>query len=420
MTASTLLTLFFLALFVTTTLRAWLALRQMRHVAVHRDRIPIDFAASVAPDEHRKAADYTLAKSRLFLVELAVDTVLLLIFTLGGLLNWFDETLFTLIGSRGHAHGLGLFACFGITGFLVGLPFALYRTFVLEARFGFNKMTPALFVADTAKQTLLAVLIGAPVLLAVLWLMQAMGERWWIYVWAFWLGFNLLMLLIYPTLIAPLFNKFAPLENAALKERIEALLARCGFSASGLYVMDGSRRSAHGNAYFTGFGKSRRIVFFDTLLASLTPGQIEAVLAHELGHFKHRHVWKRVGMLATASLFLLWLLGQLLPNPAFYQQLGVSTPSTAMALILFSLVLPLFTFPLAPLTSSLSRKHEYEADAYAAAHASASDLIGALLTLYRDNAATLTPDPIHSLFHDSHPPAAQRIAHLRALGKETV
>ncbi|MBI4984488.1 MAG: M48 family metallopeptidase [Rhodocyclales bacterium] len=386
----------------------------MRHVAAHRAAVPAEFAAGIPLADHQKAADYSIAKTRLFLVELLADVLLTLALTLGGMLHWLDASLAAMLDGRGYAHGLALFAGFGLIGFGVGLPFALYRTFVLEARFGFNKMTPWLVVTDTLKQGLLAVVIGAPLLLAVLWLMAAMGDAWWFYVWLFWLGFNLLMLLLYPTLIAPLFNKFAPLEDAVLKARIEALLARCGFQASGLFVMDGSRRSAHGNAYFTGFGKARRIVFFDTLLDKLSHGEVEAVLAHELGHFKRHHVWKRVALLAGVSLALLWLIGQLIAEPGFYLGLGVATPSTAMALILFSIVLPLFSFPLAPLSSYLSRRHEFEADAYAAQQSSANELVAALVKLYRDNAATLTPDPLHSLFYDSHPPASVRTARLRA------
>ena len=415
MSAALVTAVFLAALLVSATLRVWLALRQMRHVAAHRERVPDEFADSVTLDEHRKAADYSVAKTRLFLAEFGVDVLFLLVLTLGGLLQWFDTTLAALLDGRGYAHGLLLFACFGIAGFVVGLPFSLYRVFVLEARFGFNKTTPALFMADLAKSTVLAVVVGAPVLFAVLWLMAAMGDRWWLYVWLFWLGFNLLVMLLYPTLIAPLFNKFSPLENPELKARIEALLARCGFSASGLFVMDGSRRSAHGNAYFTGFGKSRRIVFFDTLLEKLVPAEVEAVLAHELGHFKRRHIWKRIALMALVSLLLLRVLAALMTEPGFYAGLGVAEAGTAMALILFSLVMPLFSLPLAPLSSALSRRHEYEADAYAAQQSSANELVAALVKLYRDNAATLTPDPLHSLFYDSHPPASLRIARLRSL-----
>ncbi len=405
---------FLAMLALTTALRAWLAWRQLRYVSAHRATVPAEFTERIELADHQKAADYTIAKVRLALVELATDVVLLLIFTFGGLLAGFDQFWREVFAGPGYAHGLALFASVGVTGFIVGLPFSLYRTFSLEARFGFNKMTPALYLADLAKQLLLTVMIGAPLLLAVLWLMGAMGEQWWFYVWATWLGFNLLVLLLYPTFIAPLFNKFTPLADGEMKTHIEALLARCGFSSSGLFVMDGSKRSAHGNAYFTGFGRAKRIVFFDTLLDKLAPGEVEAVLAHELGHFKHRHVWKRIGVMAALSLALLWLLGQLIDQPWFYAGLNVETGSTAMALILFSLVLPVFAFPFGPLMSWLSRRHEFEADAYAAQQASGSALITALVKLYRENAATLTPDPLHSLFYDSHPPASQRIAHLKS------
>ncbi|MDP2793713.1 MAG: M48 family metallopeptidase [Sulfurisoma sp.] len=418
MTPQTFSLIFLAMLALTTALRAWLALRQLRHVRARREAVPAEFADRVTPDEHRKAADYTAAKTRLALVELGVDAALLLAFTFGGLLAAFDQFWRGVFDESsynpGYAHGLTLFASVGVAGFVVGLPFSLYRTFVLEDRFGFNKMTPALYVADLAKQLLLTVLIGAPLLLAVLWLMGAMGSLWWLTVWATWLGFNLLVLLLYPTFIAPLFNTFSPLAEGEMKSRIEALLARCGFASSGLFVMDGSKRSAHGNAYFTGFGRAKRIVFFDTLLDKLAPGEVEAVLAHELGHFKHRHVWKRIAVMSALSLAFLWLLGQLIDQPWFHAGLKVGAGGTAMALILFSLVLPVFTFPLAPLMSWLSRRHEFEADAYAARQASAFDLIAALVKLYRENAATLTPDPLHSLFYDSHPPASQRIAHLKS------
>lgn len=404
---------FVAALAVSVALRVWLALRQRGHVAAHRETVPFDFAASIALADHRKAADYTLAKLRLSLAALAAETALLLAFTLGGLLDLLDRFWFGALAERGYAHGLALFASVAVIGFLVDLPFALYRTFVVEARFGFNKMTWRTVMADFAKQALLAVVIGVPLLLAVLWLMSAMGERWWLFVWLFWLGFNLLVMLVYPTLIAPLFNKFSPLPEGALRTRIESLLTRCGFTAAGLFIMDGSKRSAHGNAYFTGLGRAKRIVFFDTLLQKLTPAEVEAVLAHELGHFKRRHIWQRIAVMAAISLALLWLLGQLIARPWFYAGLGVATPSTAMALILFSQALPAFLFPLTPIAARLSRRHEYEADAYAARHASAADLVTALVSLYRDNAATLTPDPLHSLFYDSHPPASLRVARLR-------
>ena len=413
-------TLLFLAvLAASTALRLWLDLRHLRHVVLHRDEVPAGFAGRIDLSNHRKAADYTAAKVHIGLIEIVVDTLVLLALTFGGALSLIDEALNARLGS-GYVHGLALFACVGLIGFVVGLPASLYRTFRIEARFGFNKLTWPLWLADLAKGAALTVLIGGPLLLAVLWLMDVMGEYWWFYVWLVWLGFNLLILFLYPTVIAPLFNKFTPLEDASLQARIEALLQRCGFAASGLFVMDGSKRSAHGNAYFTGFGRAKRIVFFDTLLEKLAPEEIEAVLAHELGHFHHRHVIKRIALGSILSLAFLWLLGQLIDQPWFFAGLGVgadgtaSAMGTAMGLLLFSMVLPVFLFPLAPLTSALSRRHEYEADAYAAKQTAANDLIAALVKLYRDNAATLTPDPLHSLFHDSHPPASQRIARLNA------
>ncbi len=406
--------LVFLAMLVlTTALRAWLALRQMHHVAAHRQAVPTEFSDRITLAEHQKAADYTAAKLRLGLLELAVDAGLLLLLTFGGLLAAFDQFWRGVFPDAEYTYGLALFASVGITGFFIGLPFSLYQTFSLEARFGFNKMTPGTFASDLMKQLLLTVLIGAPLLLLVLWLMGAMGAQWWLYVWMTWMGFNLLVLLLYPTFIAPLFNKFTPLAEGEVKARIEALLARCGFATSGLFVMDGSKRSAHGNAYFTGFGRSKRIVFFDTLLDKLAPGEVEAVLAHELGHFKRRHIWKRIVVMSALSLVFLWLLGLLIDQTWFYTGLNVGTGGTALALILFSLVLPVFTFPFGPLMSWLSRRHEFEADAYAAQQANGGELIAALVKLYRDNAATLTPDPLHSLFYDSHPPASQRIAHLK-------
>ncbi len=406
---------FLLALTISVGLRVWLALRQYRHVGAHREVVPFDFAAAVTLAEHRKAADYTQAKLRISLAALAAETLLLLALTLGGLLDRLDRAWLAVFDEHSYAHGLALFASVGLIAFAVDLPFSLYRIFVVEARFGFNRMTPRLFIADLLRQTLLAVVIGAPLIAAVLWLMAAMGERWWLDVWLLWLAFNVLIMLAWPTLIAPLFNRFSPLPEGELKTRIGKLLERCGFSASGLFVMDGSKRSAHGNAYFTGLGRAKRIVFFDTLIDKLTPAEIEAVLAHELGHYRRRHVVKRIALMSALSLAMLWLLGRLIAEPWFYQGLGVSTPGTAMALILFAQVLPVFLFPLTPLASLISRRHEYEADAYAAKHASASDLVTALVRLYRDNAATLTPDPLHSLFYDSHPPASLRVAHLRSL-----
>jgi STE24 endopeptidase len=404
---------FLAALAASTGTRLWLAARQARHVRAHRDAVPASFAGAIPLAAHQKAADYTVAKTRLGIADLLLGVVLLLVLTLGGALQWLSDAWARVAPPFGIVHGVALIVSVVALLSLAELPLALLRTFVVEARFGFNRMTPKLYALDLAKQALISALLGIPLAALVLWLMARMGELWWIWVWAAWIAFNLLVLLAYPTLIAPLFNKFSPLADAALAGRIEALLARCGFRSSGLYVMDGSKRTAHGNAYFTGFGASKRIVFFDTLLARLAPGEIEAVLAHELGHFRRHHVWKRMGVLFAASFALLWVLGRLIGEPWFYAGLGVSTMTTATALLLFVLAMPSFTFFLQPLSSLHSRRHEFEADAYAAAHASAAELVQALVKLYQDNAATLTPDPVHSAFYDSHPPAATRIARLR-------
>lgn len=404
--------LFMVALGLTTALRLWLAWRHVRHVTGHRGAVPEAFRDTITLEAHQRAADYTAAKVRLGMVEVVVGAGFVLALTFGGLLQALYDA-WTALGLAGIAHGLAFIAGLAVLSSAADLPFSLWRTFVIEARFGFNKMTLRLFVVDLAKSALLGALIGLPVLAAVLWLMEKMGTYWWLHVWLFWLGFNLLALLIYPTVIAPLFNKFAPLADESLRSRIEALLARCGFRSSGLFVMDGSKRSAHGNAYFTGFGRAKRIVFFDTLLEKLAPAEVEAVLAHELGHYKRRHVWKRIGLLALATFGFLWLLGMLIDAPWFYEGLGMHSQGTAPALVLFSLAIPVFAFPLSPLMSALSRRHEYEADAYAAEQTRAGDLVAALVKLYRDNAATLTPDPLYSSFYDSHPPAAARIAHLQ-------
>lgn len=406
------LTLLFLAFFTLNLgIRLWLKLRHIRFVAAHRAAVPADFAGSITLEAHQKAADYTVDRSKSAIVGSLIEGGLLLSFTLGGGLGWLHDLWSPRLDGLGYGLAM-IFSVMVISG-LIDLPLSLYRQFVIEARHGFNRMTPGLFFADLFKQTLLGIAIGAPVILAVLWLMGAMGEFWWLYVWLFWSGFNLLIMFVYPTWIAPLFNKFSPLEDGEMKSRIEALLSRCGFRSSGLFVMDGSKRSSHGNAYFTGFGNNKRIVFFDTLLSRLDPPEVEAVLAHELGHFRKKHVVKRMVLMFAGSLAFLWLLGQLIDAPWFFAGLGVPAGNTALALILFFLVMPVFTFPLSPLMSFLSRRDEFEADAYAAEHAAASDLVHALVKLYRDNASTLTPDPLHSLFHDSHPPAAQRIAHLQ-------
>jgi STE24 endopeptidase len=413
MTPSAFASLFVAFLTISLCLRLWLAIRQIRHIAAHRSAVPAEFAEKITLEEHQKAADYSIAKTRIGINSSIAETALLLGLTLGGGLHAIYDFWAQHFANGGYAHSLALFASLAVATFLVELPFSIYRTFRIEAHFGFNKLTPKLWLADLVKSTLLGAAIGAPVILAVLWLMGAMGSYWWFHVWLFWMSFNLLVLLLYPTVIAPLFNKFSPLENDSLKARIEDLLKRCGFTSAGLFVMDGSKRSSHGNAYFTGFGAAKRIVFFDTLIERLSPSEVEAVLAHELGHYKHGHIKKRIAMLAIISLGFLCLLGQLIAAPWFYVGLGMPYQGTAVALILFSLALPVFTFPLGPLTSALSRKHEYEADAYAASQTDAGDLVTALVKLYRDNAATLTPDPLHSLYYDSHPPASARIAHLQ-------
>ncbi|TAK44437.1 MAG: M48 family peptidase [Betaproteobacteria bacterium] len=406
---------FIAALVLATATRLWLAQRQIRHVQSHRDAVPQGFDRVLPLAAHQTAADYAVARTRLGVADLLIGVAALLALTLGGGMQAVSDALARALDPSGLWHGTALIVCVVVLLSLLELPVAVWRTFVIEARFGFNRQTPALFVADLVRQALVGAALGVPLVILVLWLMARMGESWWLYVWLAWMAFNLLVLLLYPTLIAPLFNRFTPLADPALAGRIDALLARCGFRASGLFVMDGSKRSSHGNAYFTGFGAARRIVFFDTLLARLAPEEIEAVLAHELGHFKRRHVWKRVAWLFALSLAMLWGLGQLASQAWFYSGLGVSTPSAAAALLLFFLVVPVFTFPLQPLASLYSRRHEFEADAYAADHASAADLVRALVRLCQDNAATLTPDPLYSAFYESHPPATIRIARLQEM-----
>ena len=394
-------------------LRCWLGVRQISHIFAHRATVPEQFADRIQLSAHQRAADYNIVRTRFARLSLVVEVAVLLALTFGGGLQALHDFWSSYLGGLWYGVAL-VFSVVAISG-IVDLPLSLYVQFVIEEKFSFNRMTLRLFFIDLIKQAVLGLLIGTPVLLTVLWLMAQMGDKWWLYVWLFWCAFNLLIMFAYPVWIAPLFNKFTPLEDATLKERIETLLLRCGFSSSGLFVMDGSKRSNHGNAYFTGFGKAKRIVFFDTLLSRLQPQEIEAVLAHELGHFKHRHIIKRIVIIFATTLFLLFTLGQLMQTEWFYTGLGVTEENarnTAMALVLFFLIVPLFTFVLTPLGSMFSRGHEFEADRYAAVHASADDLIRALVKLYEDNAATLTPDPLYSLFYDSHPPAALRISHL--------
>jgi STE24 endopeptidase len=400
---------------LTLILRFWLAGRHIRHVLGKRAAVPAEFATRIPLEAHQKAADYTVAKTKFGLVTLLFNSVVLIGFTLMGGLEWLSTTLVGFTGP-GMGYQIGLLLAFAAISGLLDLPFDYYRQFVLEQRFGFNKMTLGLWLADLAKGLLLGAAIGLPLIWVVLTLMDKTGPLWWLYAWLVWSGFQLLMMVLYPTVIAPLFNKFTPLADDSLKARIEGLMQRVGFASKGLFVMDGSKRSAHGNAYFSGFGSNKRIVFFDTLLARLAPQEIEAVLAHELGHFKLRHIVKRIVVMFAVSLGFLALLGYLKDQVWFYTGLGVTplfgASNDAMALILFMLVLPVFTFVLSPLTSISSRKHEFEADAFAANHTDARDLVSALVKMYEDNASTLTPDPLHSAFYDSHPPASVRIQHL--------
>ncbi|MCY4338801.1 MAG: M48 family metallopeptidase [Gammaproteobacteria bacterium] len=388
-----------------------LSVRHIRHITAHRDAVPDNFADKIPLAAHRKAADYTCAKTRLRLVELVVSSLILLLLTLGGGLDWIDAVVRAYPLSGLWTGTVFILAALLITS-LLDLPLSLYRTFGLEQHFGFNKMTLALFVSDLLKNTLLMLAIGTPLILLVLWFMDNAGAWWWLYVWLVWLGFNLVMVWAYPAFIAPLFNKFRPLQNTDLAARIGALLDRNGFTSNGIFVMDGSTRSTHGNAYFTGLGANKRIVFFDTLVDELSYDEIEAVLAHELGHFKCGHVKKRLSILGATFLVGFAVLGILLEQPWFYSGLGVSERSDYMALTLFVLVAPAFTCFLQPLFSAVSRKHEFEADDFAKEQVQAGSLINALVKLYRENANTLTPDPMYSAFHDSHPPAPIRVAHL--------
>lgn len=407
--------LFIAFLTVGVVLRLWLASRQIRHVAQHRDQVPDVFAERIRLRSHQRAADYTIARTRLGMVEAVFDAAVLVALTLLGGLQLLAMWSYEL-PAPGLVQQLALITSVVVLLGVLGLPFTLYRQFRLEERFGFNRMTPKLFIADTIKATLVAAVLGLPLAAVVLWLMQTAGQFWWLWAWIVWALFNLAVIWLFPTVIAPLFNKFTPLTDAELAERIKSLAERCGFSLNGLFVMDGSKRSAHGNAYFTGFGRSKRIVFFDTLLSRLNADEIEAVLAHELGHFKHKHIVRRIVLSLATSFLFLALLGWLANQTWFYTGLGVAPnllgANHAVALMLFFLVVPVFTFPFTPVFSWLSRRDEFEADAYAAGQTDPANLVSALVKLYDDNAATLTPDPAHSAFYDSHPPAAIRIGRL--------
>ncbi len=408
---------FALALFVVLIFKYWLSLRQIRYVAQHRGQVPSAFAQTITLAAHQKAADYTIAKARLGLLELAIGAAVLLVWTLLGALSSLNQALLSWLGG-GMLQQLALLTAFVLISALIDLPLTLYQTFVVEERFGFNKMTVKLWLLDLLKSSLMGAAIGLPVAALILWLMGAVGAWWWLWAWGVWMGFNLLLLLIYPTFIAPLFNKFVPLKDEALKARVTALMQRCGFAAKGLFVMDGSKRSAHANAYFTGFGASKRVVFYDTLLARLSAAEVDAVLAHELGHFKHKHVIKRIVLMFALSLLGFALLGWLATQAWFYTGLGVQpnlgAPNDALALLLFMLVVPVFSFFITPLFAHLSRRHEFEADVYAVAQTSGIDLATALLKLYEDNASTLTPDPVYVKFYYSHPAASERLDRILA------
>ncbi len=404
-------------------LRVWLVSRQVRHVATHRSAVPPAFAHRISLSAHQKAADYTLAKAKVSLIDITLSAAVLLCWTLLGGLDWLNRWLLAFM-DPGLWQQLALLACFAVISALIELPLSLYQTFRLEQRFGFNQMTPGLWLGDLLKSTLVAAIIGLPLAALILWLMGGAGPLWWLWAWGAWTAFNLLLMWIFPSFIAPLFNKFEPLADESLKSRVTRLMERCGFAAKGLFVMDGSRRSAHANAYFTGFGNSKRVVFFDTLLRQLSPGEVEAVLAHELGHFKHKHISKRMALMFGASLLGFALLGWLSQQLWFYTGLGVSVllgpnidvaaDNNALALLLFMLAVPVFSFFLTPLMSAMSRRDEFQADAYAMQQADGAQLASALLKLYEDNASTLTPDPWYVSFYYSHPPAVDRLARMPA------
>ena len=418
MHASTLTLVFAAALLASLGVKFWLATRQIRHVAAHRNAVPPAFAATITLAAHQRAADYTLAKGRFGLLTMAFGAAVLLGWTLLGGIDTLNSVLRDAVQPRwgDMAYQLALFVSFVLIGGVLDLPFELYSTFRIEQQFGFNRMTWKLYVADMFKGLFVGALIGLPIATLMLWIMGAAGGLWWLWAWGAWMGFNLLALVLYPTVIAPLFNKFVPLADESLKTRVQALMTRCGFAAKGLFVMDGSKRSAHANAYFTGFGASKRVVFFDTLLNKLSPGEVEAVLAHELGHFKHKHVTKRIASMFAISLVGFALLGWLSTQVWFYAGLGVrpsiGAPNDAVALLLFLLVTPVFGYFVSPLFAQLSRRHEFEADAYACKQSSGGDLASALLKLHEDNASTLTPDPVYVRFYYSHPPASERLAAL--------
>jgi len=409
--------LFLIFVVASVTVRLWLSQRQINHIQEHKNQVPEAFADKIKLDDHKKAAEYSCTKLRVGRVSLAWETTWLLIWTLGGGLSaidfaWANYALSPLL------NGIAVIASLLILASILDLPFSLYNTFVVEHKFGFNQTTWQTWILDLFKATLLMVVLGLPLIATILWLMNQAGQYWWLYAWLVWTSFSLLMIWAWPTFIAPLFNKFSALDDASLKARIEELLQRCGFHSEGVFVIDGSKRSAHGNAYFTGFGKNKRIVFYDTLLETLSEDEVEAVLAHELGHFKRHHIKKSLALSLLLTLLGFSLLAWLMQSPWFYTALGVENASTHTALLLFVLVMPVFTYFISPLFSALSRKHEFEADEFAKSNSDYRALISALVNMYRDNASTLTPDPVHSMFYDSHPPASIRINHLKSVAGE--
>ena len=405
--------IFLIALSASYAVQFWLSKRQIDHVNNHRDLVPEAFKDAVSLDEHQKAADYTVVKERLGNIDSVLGIIVLLVMTLGGGISlafssWQAFELSPILT------GIGAIATLFLVMHLIELPTSIYQTFVIEERYGFNRNTPAQYIKDQFLQLGLMLVIGLPILGLILWVMETIGSFWWLWAWAILMAISLLISWLFPTLIAPLFNKFTPMEDGSLKEKINQLLNRCGFHSKGIFIMDGSRRSGHGNAYFTGMGNNKRIVFFDTLVESLNDDELEAVLAHELGHFKRKHVLKMLLASAVMTLISFAILGWLIEEPWFYSGLGVSEPSKAAALMLFMLVSPVFTTFIQPISSYFQRKFEFEADDFASSFAQASKLISGLVKLYKENASTLTPDPIYSAFHYSHPPAAIRIAHLES------
>jgi len=400
--------LFIFLLITTTFFQVWLTKRHIAHIYKNKKSVPIAFSKTISISDHKKAADYTIAKSNIGVIDLFIQAIFLYLLTLGGGINILTDTFSNLINNELVIGALVIISVMLISS-IVDLPLSIYKTFNIDERFGFNRMTSQIFLSDLIKQAILSIVIGVPILFISLWIISNLGGLWWLWLWIFISIFNFLMLTLYPTYIAPFFNKFLPLKDVKLKTKIEKLLLKCGFESDGLFVMNGSLRSNHGNAYFTGFGKSKRIVFFDTLLEKLSHKEIEAVLAHELGHFHHNHVKKRIIMMFIISFIGLYALGILKDSAWFYESLGV-IQSDANGLLLFLLVSPLFIFFIRPLMAYYSRKNEFEADKYACKYADPEDLKLSLIKLYRDNASTLTPDPLHSKFYDSHPPALERIS----------